>query len=104
MLVTYKTLTKEGEQRKRNALIAQLQKTLQEVKTLRGFLPICAHCRKIRQDSGYWQQIEVYVQEHTDAKFTHGLCPDCTHKLYPELAGKILKKYESKNEKQPPIT
>ena len=95
---------REKIENERNALIAQLQKTLQEVKTLRGFLPICAHCRKIRQDSGYWQQIEVYVQEHTDAKFTHGLCPDCTHKLYPELAGKILKKYESKNEKQPPIT
>lgn len=87
----------------RNVLIAQLQKTLQEVKTLRGFLPICAHCRKIRQDSGYWQQLEIYVQEHTDAKFTHGLCPDCTHKLYPGFADKILKKYENINEEQPPI-
>ena len=87
----------------RNVLIAQLQKTLQEVKTLRGFLPICAHCRKIRQDSGYWQQLEIYVQEHTDAKFTHGLCPDCTNKLYPGFADKILKKYENINEEQPPI-
>ena len=82
----------------RNAVIIQLQKTLQEVKTLRGFLPICANCRKIRQDSGYWQQIEIYVQEHTDAKFTHGLCPDCLHNLYPGLADNILKKIESKEQ------
>ena len=74
----------------RNRLIGQLQKTLGEVKTLQGFLPICAHCRKVRQDSGYWQQIEAYVQENTDAKFSHGLCPDCLHALYPEIADEVI--------------
>lgn len=85
----------------RNLLIAQLQKTLQEVKTLRGFLPICSNCRKIRQDSGYWQQIETYIQEHTDAKFSHGICPDCMRDLYPELADNVLKKMNVQHECTP---
>jgi len=54
-------------------------------KTLHGLLPICASCKKIRDDQGYWQQVEQYVQEHSDAEFTHGLCPDCVHRLYPNL-------------------
>ena len=74
----------------RNLLIGQLQKTLREVKTLQGFLPICAHCRKVRQDSGYWQQIEAYIQEHTEAKFSHSLCPDCLHVLYPDIADEVI--------------
>lgn len=82
----------------RNQLIAQLHKTLQEVKTLRGFLPICSNCRKIRKDSGYWQQIEAYIQEHTDAQFTHGMCPDCMREIYPSLADKVLKKLNIKSE------
>ena len=82
----------------RNALIDQLKQTLREVKTLRGFLPICSHCRKVRKDSGYWQQIEAYIQEHTDAKISHGICPECMRELYPELAEKIIKKMNNKNE------
>lgn len=54
-------------------------------KTLHGLLPICASCKKIRDDQGYWQQVEQYVQEHSGAEFTHGLCPDCVHRLYPNL-------------------
>jgi hypothetical protein len=47
-------------------------------------LPICASCKKIRDDGGYWQQLEVYISNHSDADFTHGICPDCMKKLYPE--------------------
>jgi hypothetical protein len=55
------------------------------VKSLSGLLPICAGCKKIRDDKGYWSQVESYVQAHSEAKFTHGLCPDCIKKYYPEL-------------------
>lgn len=63
----------------------ELQEALEKVKTLRGLLPICASCKKIRDDQGYWQQVEVYVREHSEAEFSHGLCPDCIKKLYPEF-------------------
>ncbi len=75
---------KRAEEEKR-ALIEELQKALSEVKTLQGFLPICANCKKIRDDDGYWQQMERYIQERSDAKFTHAICPECTKMLYPEL-------------------
>lgn len=78
----------------RQILITDLQRALSEVKTLQGCLPICSHCRKIRQDSGYWQKIELYIQEHTNAQFSHGICPDCMREMYPDMAEKILKKYE----------
>lgn len=65
-------------------LIHRLQEALSKVKTLSGFLPICASCKKIRDDKGYWNQIEIYIQEHSEAEFSHGLCPDCVKKLYPE--------------------
>ncbi len=60
----------------------ELQTALDNVKTLRGMLPICASCKKIRNDDGYWSQIEVYVRDHSEAEFSHGLCPDCATKLY----------------------
>jgi len=66
-------------------LIHDLQKALSEVKTLKGILPICASCKKIRDDKGYWNQVESYVREHTEAEFTHGVCPECVKKLYPEF-------------------
>ena len=67
-------------------LITQLQKTLQEVKTLRGLLPICSACKRIRNDeSKTWQPIEDYIASHSAADFTHGICPDCARRLYPEL-------------------
>ena len=68
----------------REKLIDSLQAALDQVKTLSGLLPICSQCKKIRDDSGYWQQIEKYVQEHSRAEFSHSLCPQCAHKLYPE--------------------
>ncbi len=69
----------------REGLIQQLQKTLEEVNVLRGILPICASCKKIRDDKGYWNQIEAYIRDHSDTRFTHSICPDCAQKLYPNL-------------------
>ncbi len=63
----------------------RLQQALDEVKTLRGIVPICANCKKIRDDKGYWNQVEKYVSDHTEARFSHGICPDCLEKLYPQL-------------------
>lgn len=63
---------------------ADLQKALDEVRTLKGIIPICAGCKKIRDDQGYWEQIEIYITEHSDAEFSHGLCPDCLEKFYAE--------------------
>jgi len=61
-----------------------LQKRLDEIKQLRGILPICAKCKKIRNDKGFWEKIEVYICEHSDAEFSHGLCPECAKNLYPD--------------------
>ncbi len=72
--------------------IAQLQQALSEIKTLSGLLPICTSCKKIRDDKGYWNQIEGYIAKHSGAEFTHGLCPECTKKLYPDFYNKILDK------------
>jgi DNA repair exonuclease SbcCD ATPase subunit len=66
------------------ARTAQLQTALANVKTIRGLLPICSNCKKIRNDAGYWQQIEAYVSEHSLAEFSHGICPDCGKELYPD--------------------
>ncbi len=68
---------------------AELQAALNNIKTLRGLIPICANCKKVRDDEGFWQQVEVYVKEHTEAQFTHGICPDCMDTLYPSLHQKI---------------
>ena len=71
----------------REKLIHELQDALAEIKTLRGILPICSSCKKIRDDEGYWHQVEVYIRDHSEAEFSHGLCPECAKKLYPELFG-----------------
>ena len=68
----------------RNRLIIELKEALNNVKTLSGLLPICASCKKIRDDRGYWQQVETFIQARSDAEFSHGMCPDCMEKLYPE--------------------
>ena len=69
----------------REKLIQELQSALENVKTLQGLIPICANCKKIRDDDGFWQQVEGYIQKHSDIKFTHGICPDCMAKLYPNF-------------------
>jgi|GEM_PF-4588300 PAS domain S-box-containing protein len=67
----------------KDQLIGELQNAITQIKQLKGLLPICASCKKIRDDRGYWQQLEVYIREHTEAEFSHGLCPECAEKLYP---------------------
>lgn len=62
----------------------ELRESLARIKTLRGLLPICVSCKKIRNDNDYWQSVEVYVAEHSEADFSHGLCPDCARRLYPD--------------------
>ncbi len=68
----------------RDKLIRELQKALSEVKTLRGFLPICSICKNVRDDQGYWSQIESYIRNHSEAEFSHGICPECAKKHYPD--------------------
>jgi len=63
----------------------ELNQALAEVNKLRGILPICANCKNIRDDEGYWHQIEMYIRDHSDADFSHSICPTCCKKLYPEL-------------------
>ena len=75
-------LKREAQNKERLAL--HLQEALAHVKTLRGLLPICASCKKIRDDRGYWNQLETYIGARSDAEFTHGLCPECAQKLYPD--------------------
>lgn len=69
----------------REKLIKKLQDALDTIKTLRGIIPICASCKKIRDDKGYWNQIEIYIKDHSYADFTHGICPECSKKLYSEF-------------------
>ncbi|SHO47208.1 PAS domain-containing protein [Desulfopila aestuarii] len=76
----------------REELITSLQQAIQEIKTLRGILPICSHCKQIRDDQGSWSKIEHYVREHSEATFSHGICPDCVKQLYPNIADEILTK------------
>ncbi len=75
----------EAREKEREKLIAELQEALAHVKILSGLLPICASCKKIRDDQGYWHQVEVYIRNHTDVEFSHGLCPDCARRYYPEF-------------------
>ncbi|MFQ5434112.1 MAG: ANTAR domain-containing response regulator [Anaerolineae bacterium] len=69
----------------------ELQEALSAVKTLTGLLPICASCKNIRDDEGYWQAVEVYIRKHTDVQFSHAVCPECAEKLYPEFYAKRKK-------------
>ena len=62
-----------------------LEEAVKEIKTLKGILPICSSCKNIRDDKGYWNQIESYIEEHSDADFSHSICPECAKKLYPDL-------------------
>src|SRR5207244_4322635 len=79
LVLLYKRAEEERER-----LIRELQVALENIKTLRGLLPICSSCKKIRDDHGYWNQLETYIGAHSGAEFTHGLCPECAQKLYPD--------------------
>jgi signal transduction histidine kinase len=71
-----------------------LKQALEQIKTLRGIIPICSYCKQIRDDKGYWSQVEQYVSEHSEAEFSHGICPRCMREHFPETAKKLLKKKE----------
>ena len=73
----------------KNRLLRELEESMSQVKLLSGLLPICANCKKIRDDKGYWNQIEEYIQSRSEAQFSHSYCPDCLKKLYPEYASRI---------------
>jgi AmiR/NasT family two-component response regulator len=87
-------LQKEIEERKRieqknQQLIENLNNALQKITKLHGLLPICARCKKVKDDQGYWQEVEQYLEEHSAVEFSHGLCPSCTKELYPNVYDKI---------------
>ncbi|MBN1833216.1 MAG: GAF domain-containing protein [Deltaproteobacteria bacterium] len=73
-----------------NEKTLSLERAILEIRTLRSILPMCSHCRKVRDDKGVWSRLEAYVSTHTDTRFSHGLCPDCMRELYPEHADKIM--------------
>jgi AmiR/NasT family two-component response regulator len=85
-LIELRRLNAELQERyaERDRLVQELQESLARVRVLSGLLPICASCKKIRDDQGYWNQIEIYFRDHSDVEFSHGLCPDCAKKYYPE--------------------
>lgn len=78
-------LQRKDVEAKREKALAEREKALEDVRILRGLLPICASCKKIRNDEGYWINLEQYISEHSEADFTHGICEDCARTLYPEL-------------------
>lgn len=81
----YLGLQKQVLEEKRAKMLTEREKALEEVRVLRGFLPICAACKRIRDYQGSWTLLEKYLSEHSEAEFSHGLCPDCTKKLFPDL-------------------
>jgi len=87
---SYKKIRRQKDELEENN--RQLTDALEKVRTLRGLLPICSSCKKIRDDKGYWSEVEVYVRDHSDARFSHGICPDCVKELYPDMYDKIYSK------------
>ncbi len=79
------SLEKRRLVKEREKLILELQGAMAQIKTLKGLIPICASCKKIRDDKGFWNQIEAYIENHSEAEFTHSICQECAKKLYPEL-------------------
>ncbi len=75
----------------------ELEKMTEEIRTLKGIIPICAECKNIRNDQGYWEQLELYIQKHSEADFSHGICPNCARKLYPEISVTIGGKSQNSN-------
>jgi|GEM_PF-5033740 len=84
--ITLHIRARQRIEREQERLIKELSTALAEVKTLSGLLPICANCKKIRDDEGYWNRLEEYLATHGNIRFSHGICPDCLEKLYPEFA------------------
>ena len=85
LLIASDVTERKGAEVEREMLIRELQKALSDVKTLKGIIPICASCKKIRNDKGYWEQIESYINKHSEADFSHSICPECAKELYPDF-------------------
>jgi PAS domain S-box-containing protein len=84
LIVLYDVTERSRAQEERERLTDELQDALASIKTLKGLIPICASCKKVRDDEGYWHQVEVYIQDHSDADISHGICPECARLLYSE--------------------
>jgi transcriptional regulator with PAS, ATPase and Fis domain len=83
VIVTFMDITDRIKiENEREKLLESLQIALDEIKTLKGVIPICSNCKKIRDDTGYWNQLESYIQKYSDAAFSHGICPECVEELY----------------------
>lgn len=74
-------------EKEREDLISRIEKALSEIKTLQGILPLCSFCKKIRDDKGYWERVDVYIKENTEAEVSHSLCPECAREHYPDFLG-----------------
>ena len=82
----WRDITKQKQaEREKEKLIKELQEALKEIKTLQGILPLCSFCKKVRDDEGYWEQVDVYIHKHSQADISHGICPECFKKHYPDL-------------------
>ena len=92
MDLTKANLALERDIVERKRIEGELREAIAQVKTLTGLLPMCANCKKIRDDNGYWSSVEKYISSHTQAEFTHGICPECLEKLYPSYYGPGKKK------------
>ncbi|MCK4653239.1 MAG: response regulator [Candidatus Cloacimonetes bacterium] len=91
--VIYKDISKQKKaEDEREKVIIDLQKALDEVKALSGLIPICSHCKKIRDDSGYWEQVEYYISKRSGVDFSHSICPECMKKYYPKQYEKLKEK------------
>ena len=86
LVMTQDVTARQRAERERERLINDLQEAVKSIRTLRGLIPICSGCKKVRNDRGYWEQVEDYVRAHSEATFSHGLCGECARKLYPEYA------------------
>jgi hypothetical protein len=85
LIITLALANIKGHLARERELSAQLREALDQVKELRGLLPMCVGCKKIRNDQGYWEHVDLYIRSHTHAEFTHSICPECARRLYPEL-------------------
>jgi len=85
---------KRLEQKKEEAILER-EKAIEKIRVLQGMLPICSSCKKIRNDDGYWTQIEDYIRDNSEAEFSHSICPECTQRLYPDIYKKIMDKKDS---------
>ena len=84
LFVVYDITKRKQAEKANEALIEKLQKAIAEIRTLQGFIPICMHCKQIRDDEGYWHRVETYIEKHSNAKFSHGICPGCFREKHPE--------------------